>query len=142
MQGMRHLLLRHRMTAGLMIGLALLLRLLLPQGYMLDADPQSVLRLTVQICHDGTERRSVEITIPMENEGGKAGKSSSGERTPADLHCPYSALGLSATGGADPILLDGLLRFILASVPGWSEAIRPAATAFLWPPMRGPPALF
>jgi uncharacterized protein involved in response to NO len=58
----RTLIRRHRAVAMLLVALALCLRALVPQGYMLAAD--GPMHLTVQLCNGEVGHDSVRIAVP------------------------------------------------------------------------------
>ncbi|MET1754435.1 DUF2946 family protein [Novosphingobium sp. RD2P27] len=132
MRYLRQILLSCRWRALLLIAMALLVKAVVPAGYMLGSDTQV---LTVSICADTSGAHLTrEIIVPRqqtpEDRGTQHAKS---------VVCPYSALGMAGTGGADPILLALALAFILAV--GFAPLVAPelAARAYLRPPLRGPP---
>jgi hypothetical protein len=121
-----------RLALGL-IALALVIKALVPAGYML-AGPLSggTHVLTVAICGDvsgGPTTR--EIAVPSDGKQ---------DHAKAEGTCAWGVLGMAALGGADGALLGLALAFILAL--GLAPA-RPAARpqrSYLRPPLRGPPA--
>src|SRR5690606_4275919 len=129
MATLRQILLRHRRLAALVVVLALCLKALVPNGYMVGADDG---RLTVMICN-GADLAASEIVIPMKNTGGT-------EKQAGDsVACPYSALGHGTLGGVDPVLLAGAILFVL--LLGFAPVSAPMLNrpAFRTPPLRGPP---
>ena len=93
MNRMRALIRRSRPAAMLLVALALCLRALLPQGYMLAAD--APLHLTVQLCNGEPGHDSVRITVPA--AGRHDGRPDRRDTlTPA---CAYSSLHAAALTG-------------------------------------------
>lgn len=134
MHQLRDFLLRHRAIAMFVAALALCLKVAVPAGYMLGEQARV---LTVVLCADASgEPMTQQIVL------GAAG----GATHDADKHakgdpvCPYSALSLTALGGADVALLAAALAFILALGFAPVTAGLPARWAHLRPPLRGPPA--
>lgn len=123
----------NRVAAIWLFALALGVKLLIPQGFMLGREAETRY-LTVQLCFDGATHRTAQIAIPMESAPGK-----SGDRDEPDQHCPFTSLGMGAWGAIDAPIAAAAALFILVSgfVP-----VRPASrgrTPFLRPPLRGPP---
>lgn len=119
----------HRRLALSAIVLAVLIKALVPAGYMLS-DKAHV--LTIAICSDASDQAATrQITIPSD------GKSSHAK---AEASCAWGLLAMAALGGADVVLLALALAFILALGLAPSRPAAPARTANLRPPLRGPPA--
>ena len=128
---LRRILLRQNRLALLLIALALCLKAAVPAGFMAEAANGSI---TVRIC-DG-QSHGVSVAVPLEQGGGKhdaRGHGSDG------VPCAYTALSLGALGGADPLLLDAAIAFLL--LLGFAPLAAPALRriAFALPPLRGPP---
>lgn len=129
----RHLL-AQRHIAVLICAAALVLKLLVPTGYMLDSSHG---RITVSIC-SGTgpatmmmEMPGMDHSMPDHNEKGHA---------KAEMPCAFSGLSAAMTGAIDPIQLAALIAFVMAL--GFVVATPPAPSrhSYLRPPLRGPPA--
>lgn len=119
----------HRRFALGVVVLALLIKALIPAGYMLS-DKSHV--LTVAICADASgEMTTRQITIPSD------GKSDHGK---AEGTCAWGLLAMATLGGIDVLLLALALAFILALGLAPSRPAAPARAAYLRPPLRGPPA--
>jgi hypothetical protein len=124
----------HARLAMLLVVMALLVKALLPAGYMLAPTSKS---FTVTICADGSgEMQTRTVTVPVQNGGhdGAANQAQSGKG------CAYSALSIVSTAGAAMPLLALALAFIL--LIGLAPAPRRSITNphHLRPPLRGPPA--
>ena len=134
MQPARHLL-AQRYLIVLICAAALLLKLLVPSGYMVDSAHG---RLTITIC-SGTTPAIKAMEMPaMHGDMPDHGKSDGhGE---VEMPCAFSGLSASALGAIDPIQLAGLIAFVLTL--GFVAIILPAPErpAYLRPPSRGPPA--
>jgi hypothetical protein len=134
MRGLRDILLKRRRLALWLVALTLSMKALLPGGFMLDTQSRTI---TIEICADSNGvHLTRQIAVPLEQ----------GEQDRAAQHakgaaCPFSALTMAGTPGADPVLLGLALAFILAigfvpvAVP---ERERPYR---LRPPLRGPPLI-
>lgn len=136
MKGARTLIRDYRVFAMLIVAAALCVKALVPQGYMVAGGER--LTLSVQLCFDGIEKRTVEIAIPTD---GKARGDAPGHDGAPDQHCAFSSLAMGALGGADAPLLAMALAFIL--VLGFAPVRSPPRELFLHlrPPLRGPPLL-
>ncbi len=83
----------------------------------------------------GATTRSCNWRFPPK----KGERSRDGEQASKD--CAYSAIGKSALGGADPILLALAFAFILVLGLAPSRALPARPVPHTRPPLRGPPAL-
>jgi hypothetical protein len=131
--GLRAFLRDHRTLALLLIAAALVMKALVPAGFMVGTQAKTI---TVEICADtvGAQlSRTIAIPFAGKSDGG------SGEHGKTDLPCAFGALAMATLGGADAVLLAAALAFVLAL--GFAVVrIAPAATpARLRPPLRAPP---
>jgi len=129
MHRLRAFFLDHRRLAALLVALALVMKALVPSGYMLGGDTRV---LTVQICADSLGHMvTKQITVGQKSKDGQK----------ADAPCAFAAHGHAMMGGADPIQLALALLFVLAL--GFAPLVPVArrAMAYQRPPLRGPPAL-
>lgn len=145
MQPIRHLL-AQRHVATLICAAALLLRMLVPTGYMIDRDHG---RFTITIC-SGTALMQMTMDVsphaPAMHGGDMAGHGEpmdhgkSEDHGRAEMPCAFSSLSAAALAAIDPLLLAILIAFVLAT--GFSAVAPPllSRTAYLRPPLRGPPA--
>lgn len=134
MTRLRAILLGHKRLALLLVAIALLMKALVPGGYMLGAQSQV---LTVSICADSSGTHLTrQIVVPREN-GPQDTTSQHAKSGP----CAFGALGMAGLAGADPILLALALASILAI--GLAPLVSPTfqARAHLRPPLRGPPLI-
>lgn len=119
----------------LLLALVLAVKAVVPSGFMLAADSNHV--LTVTICSDasGTPKQ-MQIAIQGKHKNGGDHSDAGGKAT----HCAFSGLGQAMIGSADPLLLAGALAFIL--LIGLAPLPAPPARnlPFLRPQLRGPPA--
>lgn len=136
----RAFLVRHRSAALLLLALALAVKALVPAGTMVSAQSKV---LTISICNDAqiaanaaataAPARALAVPFKQVDPSARHGK--------AEGTCPYAALSLAGLPGADPALLALALLFILASGFATIAAPAPRRSAYLRPPLRGPPAL-
>jgi len=128
-------LLAQRQLAVLICTATLLLKLLVPTGYMIDSDHG---RITVAIC-SGTAPRTMTMAMPGMH-GGVPDHGKQRDHGKAEMPCAFSGLSAAMLSVTDPVLLTALIAFILAL--GLAATIRPAPSrpSHLRPPLRGPPA--
>lgn len=113
--------------------LALCMKVVVPSGMMIDLHAKV---LTIEVCQDSLGALTkTQIVIPTK---------SGGENKPDGKHqgtCPFTSLNGALIGGADPALLLLALAFILALAFAPVSVACPRRPAYLYPPLRGPPAL-
>ncbi|MEH6791686.1 hypothetical protein [Parasphingorhabdus sp.] len=130
MDSIRALIRNHVALAAVLLAAALLLKILVPNGYMVST--QNMV-LTVTICADSTgEQIERRISIPMEDSDGQHQSSAKGE-------CPYTALTMSGVTGPGMALLALAIAYILARGLAPLQLGTLLETARLRPPLRGPP---
>jgi hypothetical protein len=124
----------HARLMLVLLALALVVKAVMPTGYMLSASGERF--LTVTICADasGTPRQ-MQIALPDKQDSGNEHSQAAGKAT----QCAFSGLGHSALGGVDPILLIAALAFILLIGFAPLHTLPARDIAFLRPPLRGPP---
>lgn len=123
----------HRTFAILLVAMALCVKVLVPQGYMVGGASKT---FTVQLCLDGVTRKAVSLTIPMDGKSHDDGQSQGKDGG----HCAFSSLTMGALGGIDTPLLALALAFILALGFAPTTPVLRGRLHFLRPPLRGPPA--
>ncbi len=134
MQAVRHLL-AQRHLAVLLCAATLLLKLLVPTGYMIDNDHG---RMTVTIC-SGFGPATMTMDMPgMYGEVPDHGKSK--DHGKAEMPCAFSGLSAAMLGSIDPVQLAALIVFILALGLIATIPPTPSLPAYLRPPLRGPPS--
>ena len=123
----------NRLALGLVV-LALLIKALIPAGYMFSDRSGHV--LTVTICGDASGQSAIkQIDVPSQGQGDHA--KVPGE---AGATCAWGLLAMVALGGADVLLLAAALAFILALGFTASRLALSARRGRLRPPLRAPPA--
>ena len=134
MQAIRHLL-AQRHLAVLICAATLLLKLLVPTGYMIDSDDG---RFAITIC-SGVAPAKTTMDMPgMHGDMPDHGKSK--DHGKAEMPCAFSGLSAAVLGPIDPIQLAALIAFVLAIGLTTIVPPPPSQPAFLRPPLRGPPA--
>ena len=134
MQAVRYLLAQRRL-AVLICAATLLLKLLVPTGYMIGSDHG---HLAITIC-SGTAPAAMTMDVPAMH-GDMADHGKSNDHGKAEMPCAFSGLSFAVLGAIDPIQLAALIVFVLAL--GLAATILPAPSrpTYLRPPLRGPPA--
>ena len=126
----RHHILANRRWAAALIALALLLKLVIPTGFMASASNGT---LVIEVCASSGPR-TIAITIAgLDHQK----KSDAGK---GDRPCTFAGHGAPLLAAADPIVLAIAIVFIMATV--FRVVSRGVAdrVAYLRPPLRGPPA--
>lgn len=123
---------QHRGQALALVLLALCMKALLPGGFMLAQQQRT---LVIQFCHDAAIGSTAsQLIVPLQADP---------DHQPADAAkrtCPYGALSMASTGGADPLIVALAIAFalLLGFAPVRIAAL--ARVGHLRPPLRGPPA--
>lgn len=134
MHVLRRLALKNRKLAGLVLALALAMKLLVPGGFMPTSSDGGIV---ISIC-SGTGPTTMVMTIP----GLEHGKSNEGHQGKADQHCAFAGLSVPSLAAADPVLLTIAIAFAMALALWPTTAPIVRARSHLRPPLRGPPATF
>jgi hypothetical protein len=132
----RHLF-AQRYLAVLLCAAPLLLKLLVPTGYMIANEHG---RFAITIC-SGIAPATMTMDMPGMH-GDTAGHGKSKESGKAEMPCAFSGLSAAVLDPIDPIQLAALISFVLAVGLAASVPPTPRRTAFLRPPLRGPPVSF
>lgn len=119
---------------------ALLLKLLVPTGYMIE-NRHGV--INVVIC-SGTAPRTVTMAMPMDGDmaamhDAMPDHGQSQDHGKVEMPCAYSSLSAQMLGAVDPVMLVAALA-VVAAMALFSTP-RPAlpTAPHLRPPLRGPP---
>lgn len=122
---------KHSRLAALLVALALVIKAMIPAGYMLGTQDKI---LTVLICTDASgEHLTKQITLP--------GSDKSEGRSKASDVCPYASLSLASLDSGDMPFIALALAFILLLGFASVRIPRLACLPYVRPPLRGPPAL-
>ena len=134
-------LLAQRRFAVLICAAALLLKLLVPTGYMIESSHG---RLTVAVCPGTvptaavTEMAGMDRSMP--DHGQEHGKDHrKQDHGKAELPCAFSGLSAAALDAIDPVQLAILIAFVTASGLFVLVSLVPSDATWLRPPLRGPP---
>jgi hypothetical protein len=133
MHAVRHLLAKRHLSV-LVCAVTLLLKLLIPPGYMINNDHG---RIAITIC-SGVAPLAMTTDMPgMHGDMVDHGKSKDHDR--AEMPCAFAGLSAAMTGAIDPLQLSALIVFILAVCLVAGSIPAPSRPAHLRPPLRGPP---
>lgn len=124
---LRHHIFTHRGWAAWLFAAALLMKLLVPAGFMPAASAGTI---TIELC---TGAGAQTITIPGEHQDEQGGHGKTGSP------CIFAGLGAPLLAAADPVLLALALAFVVATAFRLAVAPVTTALAYLRPPPRGPP---
>jgi hypothetical protein len=123
---LRHFFRTHVQIAALVVALALVLRILVPAGFMPVMDSGS---LTITLC-DGYGPAKMTVSVPglHHHDAGQM-----------QQRCAFADLAVPAIGGADPVQLAAALAFILLAAIFAVPVCDLRRARHLRPPLRGPP---
>lgn len=131
--GIRRIVLTNRLLAGIVVALALAMKIIVPGGFMpVIAGSQ----LMVSIC-SGTGPVQVEMAVPRT---AKSDAADPGHHGKVDQPCAYAGLISSSLAAVDALVLAAAILFILALAIHQIVLPAPAARHYSRPPLRGPPA--
>jgi hypothetical protein len=128
-------LLAQRGLAALLCAATLLLKLLVPSGYMIGGERG---RVTIELCSGIAPAATTMDMAGMSGDG--HGHGHSRDHGKAEMPCAFAGLAAASLGAIDPVQLAALIAFVMAA--GLSAAMSPAIVrhGHLRPPLRGPPA--
>lgn len=148
-------LIAQRHLAALLCVAALLLKLVIPSGYMIGeaqghmavvlcpgtmpvADVMPHMSSGDMAMMHGTPHAALPDHVGSDHGG--TGHSD-GQHSRAEMPCAFAGLSAAALAAVDPIQLVALLAFVLATGFVAVTAIVRSDPSYLRPPLRGPPAL-
>ena len=128
-------LLVQRHLAALLCVATLLLKLLVPTGYMIGSEHG---RMTIELCSGVASRPMAMEMAGM--HGDMPGHGKSQDHGKAEAPCAFAGLSATSLGPVDPIQLAALIALVMTV--GLLPAVLPAIVrrGYLRPPLRGPPA--
>jgi hypothetical protein len=137
-QAVRHLL-AQRHVALWLCAVTLLLRLLVPAGYMIGSDQGQV---AIVAC-PGVVAPAPTATMPAMHHAvdGERHDHRPGGHSAVEMPCAFAGLSAAMLGAVDPVLLAGLIVFLLRRGFVATRVAMPGAVRHVRPPLRGPPAL-
>lgn len=122
----------HRVLAAWLVAFALLMKVLVPSGYMFGRSAGS---MTIELC-SGFGPQSRAMAMPgMAGHGDEKQKHGKAEQP-----CAFAGLSAPSLAGADSIALVGLIAFVMMTLFRSPSASVVLLRAFLRPRLRGPPA--
>lgn len=130
MTSLRLLLLRHRTIAAWLVASALLMKVLVPAGFMPVVSAGSI---TIELC-SGYGPQKITIAMPGMNH-----QQHKPDHQGKEMPCAFSGLSAPSLAAADPLLLAVAIAFIIATVFRVATPSAARTPAFLRPPLRGPP---
>ncbi|MFS0735636.1 DUF2946 family protein [Sphingomonas sp. 1P06PA] len=131
LQAFRRHILAHRSLCGLLIALALAMKLLVPTGFMPTVAGGQIV---VTLC-SGSGPVKMMMTLPGTGHHDADDHGAAKHEPP----CAFSGLTMPALSGADPVLLTAQILFAMVLALHALVAIPLPARSFLRPPLRAPP---
>lgn len=130
MTSLRHFFLRHRAFAVWLVAAALVMKVLMPAGFMASASQGA---MTIELC-SGYGPQTVTVAILGADE-----RHAPAQHDKSDMPCAFSGLAATSLAAADPIILAIAIAFIIATAFRTAPIHVARAPARLRPPLRGPP---
>ncbi|QGN54319.1 DUF2946 family protein [Novosphingobium sp. Gsoil 351] len=136
MKALRRTLHGHARLTAALIALALILRAIVPAGYMVSAD---ALTLTIEICADTSGQHLTRQIVVPRNDAPDQPKHDSAKGTAG---CPFASLWAAGLDSTTPPAL-AVLALACILILGLAPRRPPVARRqpFLRPPLRAPPVL-
>jgi hypothetical protein len=136
----RHLL-AQRQLAVLICMAALLLKLLVPTGYMIAVDHG---RLAITVCSGLAPASGASGMSAMDHgtamaHDADAGSGKSSEHGKPDMPCAFAGLSAQVLGSVDLVLLAIALAAVAVMALRAVPRVTPRPAPYLRPPLRGPP---
>lgn len=130
---LRRLLLEHRLLCGCLIAAALLMKAVLPAGFM---PMQSGGTVVLGFCSGyGPKPMAMPMAMPMKED-----RSSPDEHQPrAEMPCAFGGLAMPGLAAVDPTLLALAIAFVLERAVRTATILPTIVRVYLRPPLRGPP---
>jgi hypothetical protein len=134
-------LLAQRRLAVLLCVATLLLKVVVPTGYMIDEERG---RIAITIC-SGTGPVTMAMNMPaahgaMPGHGKADNQGKAGDHGKAEMPCAFASLSFPGLDAIDPIQLAVFMAFIMAVGFAGFLPLPALRRAHLRPPLRGPPA--
>ncbi|HEY9090696.1 hypothetical protein [Parasphingorhabdus sp.] len=119
---------RHHWLCAMLFGAALLMKAVIPAGFMPVVSQDVIL---VQLC-TGQGAQTIAMTVP--------GKTDNGEHDKSEMPCAFTGLSSPALAAADPLLLAIAIAFVIAAGIRLQSHIVLWRRIYLRPPAIGPPS--
>lgn len=144
MGSLRHLLRRNALAAWAVIAGALLMKAIVPAGFMpvMTANGMAMVWCPGMTSAAPERAAMASTTMPGMMHHAIPAHPRQGEQAPAkaDVPCAFAGLTAPSLGGADIVLLAIAFAAIVAAALLFKPIAPIARRAFLRPPLRGPPA--
>jgi len=129
------------MLAAWLLTLALLLKMIVPSGYMLDSSGGSIGLVLCSGMAPAPAAPSHAMAMPgMPHHATRdTGHGSKKDGQTAEQPCAFAGLNAVSLAATDPILLALAIAFVIATVFRQVSQKPAHARAYLRPPLRGPP---
>lgn len=140
MQAYRQLLAQRHLAVAIFAA-TMLLKLLVPTGYMIASDHG---HLTITIC-SGVASQSEAVTMPGMNHdmamahGTMPGSGKSTDHGKVEMPCAFAGLSAQVLGAVDVVLLAIALAAVAIMALLAAPRQAPRDAPYLRPPLRGPP---
>lgn len=140
MASLRSYLHAYRNLALMLVALALVMKALVPAGYMFAFINET---LVAEVCVDFSSERFLKQTAISHAEAISHDKADEDQnaRAKGGKACPYATLVMAAVSSAQAVFIVLALLFILALGFAPVATVIIPRSAFLSPPLRGPPAI-
>lgn len=126
------------MLSAWLIGCALLMKILIPAGFMPVVSNGVV---GIAIC-SGSMPVEPTMSMPMSAAmPGMAHHPDKPDHQGRELPCAFAGLSAQSLAAVDPLVLAAVIAFVVALGVRATTARRLVAASHLRPPLRGPPAL-
>ncbi|AOH86800.1 hypothetical protein AWL63_14155 [Sphingomonas panacis] len=129
------------MLATWLLTLALLLKVIVPSGYMLDTSGGAIGLVLCSGMAPTPAAPAHVMTMPgmthHATDDTRHGSKKDGQT--AEQPCAFSGLNAASLAATDPILLALAIAFVIATVFRQVSQKPVRARAYLRPPLRGPP---
>lgn len=140
MQAFRHIL-AQRHLAALICAAAMLLKLLVPTGYMIASDHE---RIALTICSGMVAQPEAMVMPGMDQpmamaQGTMRDKGKSTDHGKPEMPCAFAGLSAQVLGAVDVVLLAIALASVAIMALRSTPRVAPRAAPYLRPPLRGPP---
>ncbi len=140
MQTFRHIL-AQRHLAALICAAAMLLKLLVPTGYMIASDHE---RIALTICSGMVAQPEAMVMPGMDQpmamaQGAMRDKGKSTDHGKPEMPCAFAGLSAQVLGAVDVVLLAIALASVAIMALRSTPRVAPRAAPYLRPPLRGPP---
>lgn len=140
MQAFRHIL-AQRHLAALICAAAMLLKLLVPTGYMIASGHE---RIALTLCSGMAAQPEAMVMPGMDQpmamtQGTMRDKGKSTDHGKPEMPCAFAGLSAQVLGAVDVVLLAIALAVVAIMALRSTPRVAPRAAPYLRPPLRGPP---